>query len=79
MTEVKRTQVAESLNTAARYLRILRSLEQAHMLGNEDELVSLFGGIDPVDVQECAMEVEYLCTEVKLGVWLRRPEVWLRP
>jgi len=79
VTTVRRTQVAESLDTAARYLRILRALEQAHMLGNEDELVSLFGGIDPIDVQECAMEVQHLSDEVELGTWFRRSETWLQP
>lgn len=43
---------------AARYCRILRAVEQAHMLGDEDALISLLAGIDPVDLQSVAAELE---------------------
>jgi hypothetical protein len=51
------------LALAARYLRTLHAVEQAHMLGDEDALVSIFASVDPVDLKELAAELEQAASE----------------
>lgn len=46
------------LELAARYLRTLHAIEQAHALGHEDEVASLLAAVDPVDVRQVAEEIE---------------------
>ena len=43
---------------AARYLRILHAIDQAHTSGRDDEVESLLAGVDPVDVRQLAEELE---------------------
>lgn len=48
------------LGDAAHHLRILHKAERLHALGDEDGLVSLFAGVDPVEVFELASCLEVL-------------------
>lgn len=43
---------------AARYLRTLTTIETLSALGNESEVRRLLDGIDPVEAQELASELE---------------------
>jgi hypothetical protein len=57
----------ETLDLAARYLRVLAAVERAHSIGSEDELISILAGVDPVDVRFVAqaLESEQLSLDVR--------------
>lgn len=52
--------MAQAIEHGARYLATLAALERAHMLGDEDELASIFDGIDPIDVRLTANVLQSL-------------------
>lgn len=43
---------------AARYLRVLSTIEKLSALGQDDEVRRLLAGIDPVEARELAAELE---------------------
>lgn len=50
----------QAIEMGARYLATLSALERAHMLGDEDELTSIFDGIDPIEVRLTANTLQSL-------------------
>jgi hypothetical protein len=60
---------ADAIELGARYCRTLAALEHAHILGDEDAVINILAGVDPIEVKLTANALQALAM-----IWNAMPD-----